>query len=152
MEPMTNSPIKFRFEVTVLQVADVDRAKAFYAGLGWRLDADFPISDEFRVVQFTPPGSPASIQFGKGLIDGAPGTARDLMLIVDDIEEARAELVRLGTDVGEVWHGLRGPDTSHREPGPDPKRNSYGSYVSFSDPDGNTWLVQEITERIPGRE
>jgi catechol 2,3-dioxygenase-like lactoylglutathione lyase family enzyme len=152
MVPMTNSSIKFRFEVTVLPVTDVDRAKAFYESLGWRLDADFPINEKLRVVQFTPPGSPASIQFGTGLIDAAPGSAQDLMLIVDDIEAARAELARLGTNVGEVWHGLRGVDTSSRVPGPDPDRGSYRSYASFTDPDGNSWLVQEISERLPGRE
>jgi catechol 2,3-dioxygenase-like lactoylglutathione lyase family enzyme len=149
---MATSPIKFRFEVTVLPVTDVDRAKSFYAGLGWRLDADFPISDHLRIVQFTPPGSPASIQFGTGLTSAAPGSAQDLMLIVDDINAAREELLRLGAKVGDVWHGLRGVDTSHRVPGPDPKRGSYGSYASFADPDGNGWLLQQITERLPGRE
>ena len=144
--------ITFRFEVTVLTVSDVDRAKAFYEGLGWRLDADFPINDKLRIVQFTPPGSPASIQFGTGLTAAAPGSSRDLMLIVDDIEAAREELLRLGVKVSDTWHGLRGVDTSGRIPGPDPERHSYGSYASFTDPDGNGWLLQEITKRLPGRE
>ncbi|MEU4428336.1 VOC family protein [Actinoplanes sp. NPDC024001] len=149
---MTTSPIQFRFEVTVLPVTDVDRAKDFYSGLGWRLDADFPINDGLRVVQFTPPGSKASIQFGTGLTTAEPGSAQDLMLIVDDIDAAREELLRLGVKVGDVWHGLRGVDTSGRVPGPDPERRSYGSYASFTDPDGNGWLLQEITERFPGRD
>jgi catechol 2,3-dioxygenase-like lactoylglutathione lyase family enzyme len=149
---MTTSPIAFRFEVTVLPVTDVDRAKSFYEGLGWRLDADFPINDRFRVVQFTPPGSPASIQFGTGLTAAPPGSAQELMLIVDDIDEAREELLRRGVKVGDVWHGLRGVDTSARVPGRDPDNRSYGSYASFTDPDGNGWLLQEITERLPGRE
>jgi catechol 2,3-dioxygenase-like lactoylglutathione lyase family enzyme len=152
MVPMTNSSIAFRFESTLLAVSDVDRAKAFYAGLEWRLDADFQITEKLRIVQFTPPGSPASIQFGTGFTDAEPGSARDLLLVVDDIEAARAELVRLGVDVSEVWHGLRGVDTSGRLPGPAPDRTSYGSYLSFADPDGNAWLVQEITQRLPGRE
>ncbi|MEU8820788.1 VOC family protein [Actinoplanes sp. NPDC048796] len=144
--------MNFRFEVTVIPVSDVDRAKAFYQGLGWRLDADFPISDHLRVVQFTPPGSPASIQFGTGLSAQEPGSARDNMLIVDDIEAARKELQSLGAEVGEVWHGLRGLDTSGRVAGPEPDRKSYGSYAEFSDPDGNVWLLQEITQRFPGRD
>ena len=149
---MPTSPITFRFEVTVLPVTDVDDAKSFYEQLGWRLDADFPINDHLRIVQFTPPGSPASIQFGTGLTTAAPGSAQDLMLIVDDINEAREELLRLGIKVGEVWHGLRGVDTSSRLPGPDPDHNSYRTYASFTDPDGNGWLLQEITKRLPGRE
>ncbi|MEV1155070.1 VOC family protein [Micromonospora chokoriensis] len=149
---MTTSAIKFRFEVTVLPVTDVDRAKSFYEGLGWRLDADFPIDDRLRVVQFTPPGSPASIQFGTGLTAAVPGSAQDLMLIVDDIHEARVELLRLGAKVSDIWHGLRGLDTSSRVPGPHPDHSSYGSYASFADPDGNGWLLQEVTQRFPGRE
>jgi catechol 2,3-dioxygenase-like lactoylglutathione lyase family enzyme len=149
---MATSPITFRFEVTVLPVTDVDRAKSFYEGLGWRLDADFPINEHLRIVQFTPPGSPASIQFGTGLTTAPPGSLQDLMLIVDDIDAAREEVLRRGVKVSDVWHGLRGVDTSGRMPGPAPDRGSYGSYASFTDPDGNGWLLQEITRRLPGRE
>jgi catechol 2,3-dioxygenase-like lactoylglutathione lyase family enzyme len=142
--------VPMRYEVTVLPVADVDRAKAFYQRLGWRLDADFPIDEHFRVVQFTPPGSPASIQFGTGTSTMAPGSMQDMFLIVEDINAARDELIRNGADVSEVWHG-RGLGTEGREPGPDPERRSYRSWASFTDPDGNRWLLQEITERLPGR-
>jgi catechol 2,3-dioxygenase-like lactoylglutathione lyase family enzyme len=140
-----------RYEVTVLPVADVDRAKAFYQGLGWRLDADFPIDEHYRVVQFTPPGSPASIQFGKGTTTMVPGSMQDMMLVVEDIDVARDALIGHGVDVSEVWHGRRGVGTDGRLPGPDPKRTSYRSYASFSDPDGNGWVLQEVTERLPGR-
>ena len=143
--------VEMRFEVTVLAVADVDRAKAFYQGLGWRLDADFPIDEGFRIVQFTPPGSPASIQFGTGLTTMTPGSVKGMYLIVDDIEAARDALISRGADVSEVWHG-RGLGTGGHEPGPDPERRSYSSFASFSDPDGNSWLLQELTERLPGRE
>jgi catechol 2,3-dioxygenase-like lactoylglutathione lyase family enzyme len=142
--------VAMRFEVTVLPVADVDRAKGFYERIGWRLDADFPIDEHFRIVQFTPPGSPASIQFGTGLTTLAPGTMKDMYLVVEDIDAARAELAGHGVDVSEVWHG-RGPGNEGHQPGIDPARKSYGSFASFADPDGNTWLLQEITERLPGR-
>jgi catechol 2,3-dioxygenase-like lactoylglutathione lyase family enzyme len=142
--------VPLRFEVAVLPVADVDRAKAFYQGLGWRLDADFPIDEQFRIVQFTPPGSPASIQFGTGLTT-MTGPVQDMYLIVEDIAAARDELISLGADVSEVWHG-RGLGTEGHVPGPDPDHSSYGTFASFSDPDGNRWLLQEITERLPGRE
>jgi catechol 2,3-dioxygenase-like lactoylglutathione lyase family enzyme len=148
----TSRPVALamRFEVTVLPVADVDRAKAFYQGLGWRLDADFPIDEHYRVVQFTPPSSPASIQFGTGITTMAPGSMEDMFLIVDDIEAARDELISRGADVSDVWHG-RGVGTDGHLPGPDPARTSYRSYASFTDPDGNRWLLQEVTERLPGR-
>ncbi|HEY7145367.1 MAG TPA: VOC family protein [Streptosporangiaceae bacterium] len=139
-----------KFEVTVLPVTDVDRAKAFYQGLGWRLDADLSPGEDYRVVQFTPPGSPASIQFGTGLTTMTPGSAQGLMLIVEDIEAARAELMSHGAGVSELWHGA-GLNASRRLPGPDPERRSYFSFASFTDPDGNSWLLQEITERLPGR-
>jgi catechol 2,3-dioxygenase-like lactoylglutathione lyase family enzyme len=142
--------VPLRFEVTVLPVADVDRAKDFYLRLGWRLDADFPIDEHFRIVQFTPPGSPASIQFGTG-VTAMTSPVQDMYLIVDDIEAARAELISLGADVSEVWHG-RGLGTEGHVPGRDPDHSSYGSFASFSDPDGNRWLLQEITQRLPGRE
>jgi catechol 2,3-dioxygenase-like lactoylglutathione lyase family enzyme len=149
---MSSTPpqVALRFEVTVIPVADADRAKAFYAQLGWRLDADLPITDTVRIVQFTPPGSPASIQFGDGLTEQPPGSARDLMLIVDDLDAARDELNARGAGVGEIWHGPRGV-ASVPIPGRDPNGGSYTSYASFTDPDGNAWLLQEITERLPGR-
>src|SRR4051812_46076320 len=142
--------VALRYEVVVLPVADVDRAKAFYAGLGWRLDADFPIDEHFRIVQFTPPGSPASIQFGTGLETMEPGLVKDIHLVVEDIEVARDELIRNGADVSEVWHG-RGLGTDGRLPGRDPEGASYRSFASFSDSDGNRYLLQELTARLPGR-
>ena len=138
-----------KLEVVVIPVADVDRAKRFYGGLGWRLDADFVVGDEFRVVQFTPPGSPCSIHFGTGVTSAASGSAQGLYLVVSDIQSARAELVDRGVDVSEMFHraGPGEPPLS----GPDPERRSYRSYASFSDPDGNGWLLQEVTARLPGR-
>ena len=142
-------PVDMKFEVTAIPVSDVDRAKRFYGNLGWRLDADFVVGDTFRGVQFTPPGSPASIHFGKGVTPAAPGSASGLFLVVSDIEAARAELVSHGVDVSEIFH-VAGP--GHPPiPGPDPERRSYHSYATFKDPDGNTWLLQEVTERFPGR-
>jgi catechol 2,3-dioxygenase-like lactoylglutathione lyase family enzyme len=153
---MTEAPqpssVAMRFEVTMVPVGDVDRAKAFYLGLGWRLDADFPIDEHFRVVQFTPPGSPASIQFGIGVTKLAPGSMQDMMLIVDDIDAARAELVGRGAEVSDVFHGRRDAAPDKRALGRDPDGRSYGSYATFADPDGNGWLLQEITTRLPGRE
>jgi catechol 2,3-dioxygenase-like lactoylglutathione lyase family enzyme len=147
--------VPMRFEVAVLPVADVDRAKAFYEGLGWRLDADLAVDEQYRVVQVTPPGSPASIIFGQGTTTMAPGSVQDLMLIVDDIQAARDELIGNGVDVSEVWHDRTGifhhAGTEGRVPGPDPAGRSYGSWASFTDPDGNGWLLQEIKERLPGR-
>jgi catechol 2,3-dioxygenase-like lactoylglutathione lyase family enzyme len=141
-----------RLEVAILPVSDVDRAKGFYQKLGWRLDADFVISDDFRVLQLTPPGSPASIIFGKGIKETAPGAAARLVLVVQDIDAARADLVARGVDVSEVFHGtgLRGA-AAGRVSGPDPERRSYSSFVSFTDPDGNEWVLQEIRQRLPGR-
>jgi len=141
--------VDMKLEVVVIAVADVERAKRFYIELGWRLDADFIVGDEFRVVQFTPPGSPCSIHFGTGVTSAAPGSARGLYLIVSDIEAARADLVDRGVDVGEVFHRA-GPGKPPLR-GPDPERHSYASFASFNDPDGNSWLLQEITERLPGR-
>ena len=141
--------VALRFEVTVLPVTDVDRAKAFYERLGWRLDADFPLDERTRVVQFTPPASPASIQFGMG-ITTMTAPLENLYLVVDDIEAARAELISRGADVSEIWHG-RGLGAEAHDPGADPERTSYGSFASFADPDGNRWLLQEIKQRLPGR-
>ncbi len=142
-------PVDMKFEVTAIPVSNVDRAKRFYGNLGWRLDADFVVGDTFRGVQFTPPGSPASIHFGKGVTPAAPGSASGLFLVVSDIEAARTDLVSRGVDVSEIFH-VAGP--GHPPiPGPDPERRSYFSYATFKDPDGNTWLLQEVTVRLPGR-
>jgi catechol 2,3-dioxygenase-like lactoylglutathione lyase family enzyme len=146
----TPATVPLRFEAAVLPVADVDRAKAFYVGLGWRLDADFTIDENYRILQLTPPGSPASIQFGHGLTARQPGTADGLYLVVDDIEAARAELSSRGAKVSDVWHG-KGLGTEGHLPGPDPDSKSYSTFASFSDPDGNTFLLQQITQRLPGR-
>ncbi|MDR6754767.1 catechol 2,3-dioxygenase-like lactoylglutathione lyase family enzyme [Mycoplana sp. BE70] len=140
---------ELKLEVVVIPVSDVDRAKDFYGGLGWRLDADFPVGDAFRVIQFTPPGSQCSIHFGKGITAAAPGSANGTYLVVSDIEAARADLVARGVDVGDVFHRA-GPGKPQVK-GRDPERSSYFSYATFSDPDGNSWLLQEITARLPGR-
>jgi catechol 2,3-dioxygenase-like lactoylglutathione lyase family enzyme len=147
--------VDLKLEVVPLPVADVDRAKRFYEGLGWRLDADFTNGDDWRVVQLTPPGSPCSVSFGKGYTTAVPGSLQGTFLVVDDIEAARAELVGHGVDVSDVFHFdgnlLRVTGTKGRVPGPDPKRSSYFSFASFSDPDGNSWLLQEVKTRFPGR-
>jgi catechol 2,3-dioxygenase-like lactoylglutathione lyase family enzyme len=135
-----------KLEVVTLPVSDVDRAKRFYQSLGWRLDADIARGDAFRVVQLTPTHSPCSIAFGKGLTTGEPGSVQRLILAVSDIDAARADLVHRGVQVSEVFHLDGG-----RVPGPDPEGRSYQTYASFSDPDGNDWLLQEITTRLPGR-
>ena len=145
-----------KLEVVVIPVSDVDRAKEFYGSLGWRLDADVARGDNFRLVQFTPPGSGCSIQFGTGLTSAAPGSAQDLYLTVSDIGAARADVVGRGVEASEVFHegapGARFHDGANgRVSGPAPNDASYGSFASFSDPDGNSWLFQEITTRLPGR-
>jgi len=140
--------LELRLEAVVIPVADVERAKRFYAGLGWRLDADIVSGDNFRIVQFTPPGSQCSIQFGKAITRATPGSAQGLYLVVSDIERARAGLLERGVDVGQLFH--RGT-VGARLSGPDPERASYKSFASFSDPDGNGWLLQEVTARLPGR-
>jgi catechol 2,3-dioxygenase-like lactoylglutathione lyase family enzyme len=141
--------IPMKLEVVVIPVSDVDRAKRFYSNLGWRLDADFVVGDTFRVVQFTPPGSQTSIHFGTGLTSAVPGSASGNYLVVADVVAARAALVDRGVDVSDVFHraGPGQPPLS----GPDPQRRSYFSYATFSDPDGNSWLLQELTVRFPGR-
>jgi catechol 2,3-dioxygenase-like lactoylglutathione lyase family enzyme len=145
---------EFRLEVVVLPVSDVDRAKEFYGGLGWRLDADVTPGEDLRLVQFTPPGSGCSIQFGTNITSAAPGSAQSLYLAVPDIEAAREELLAHGVEVSEVFHegtpGARFLEAG-RESGPAPDRGTYGSFAAFSDPDGNGWLLQEITTRLPGR-
>ena len=141
--------VDMKLEVVVIPVADVDRAKRFYGGLGWRLDADFVVGDAFRGVQFTPQGSSCSIHFGTGITSAVPGSVRNLYLVVSDIDAARTELVARGVDVSEVFHraGPGKPPVSGR----DPERRSYSSFATFSDPDGNEWLLQEVTARLPGR-
>jgi catechol 2,3-dioxygenase-like lactoylglutathione lyase family enzyme len=148
--PSTDVPepgtIDMGLEVVTLPVSDIDRAKSFYLSLGWRLDADIVAGDAFRVVQLTPTHSACSISFGKGITTAAPGSAQRLELVVSDIDAARQDLLDRGVDVGDVFHLDGGP-----KPGPDPQRRSYQSYASFADPDGNTWLLQEVTTRLPGR-
>ena len=141
--------VDLKLEVVVLPVSDVDRAKRFYEDLGWRLDIDFANGTGFRAVQMTPPGSPCSIHFGTGITSAVPGSVSGLYLVVADIEAARAELAARGAGVSETFHftGLGGS----RVAGRDPQRRTYNSYATFSDPDGNTWLLQEITTRLPGR-
>jgi catechol 2,3-dioxygenase-like lactoylglutathione lyase family enzyme len=144
--PATGFPMAF--EVTTLPVADVDRAKAFYLKLGWRLDIDFMPVPDTRGVQFTPPGSPASIQFGSGPRAASSGPLTGLLLIVDDIEAAREDLIGRGVEVGEIFHTVPGEGAV---PGIDPERRSYFSRAVFADPDGNQWQLQQVTERLPGR-
>jgi catechol 2,3-dioxygenase-like lactoylglutathione lyase family enzyme len=158
--PSTSPSVDQRLEVIVIPVSDVDRAKAFYARLGWRLDADFASGDDWRVIQFTPPGSACSVIFGRNVTAAAPGSARGLYLIVSDLEAARTDLLDRGVEVSAPFHGAGDVHAGTDEPylsgsvrvsGADPKRGSYGSYASFSDPDGNGWLFQEVTTRLPGR-
>jgi len=141
--------VDMKLEVQVIPVSDVDRAKQFYLALGWRLDADVAPLDGLRIVQFTPPGSGTSVNLGTGITTAPPGSA-EAGLIVSDIEAAHAEVTSRGVDAKEIWHGPPFP-VEARQPGPDPQRTSYGSFFSFADPDGNTWLVQEVTTRLPGR-
>jgi catechol 2,3-dioxygenase-like lactoylglutathione lyase family enzyme len=148
--------VDMKFEVVVIPVADVDRSKAFYTKLGWRLDADFPFENGFRVVQFTPPGSGCSVQFGAKITSAAPGSAQGLYLIVSEVEAARKDLVARGIAVSEVFHsGTPGAqfqiDGSGRVSGPAPEHATYNSFSTFHDPDGNGWLFQEVTTRLPGR-
>jgi catechol 2,3-dioxygenase-like lactoylglutathione lyase family enzyme len=159
-ETATARGVDMKFEIVVIPVSDVDRAKRFYGGLGWRLDADFAAGDDWRVIQFTPPGSGASVIFGKNVTAAAPGSAQGLYLIVSDIKAARDELLARGVEVSEIFHGggdvHTGPDEPYlsgrlRVSGPDPEHGTYRSYASFKDPDGNGWLFQEVTARLPGR-
>ncbi len=149
--------VDLKLEAIVIPVADVERSKAFYAGLGWRLDADFSFDNGVKIVQFTPPGSPCSVQFGTGMTSAAPGSAENIYLIVADADAARAQLTARGAQVSEVFHpGSPGaqfqPEGSgDRVSGPAPDHASYSSFATFSDPDGNRWLLQEITTRLPGR-
>jgi len=145
-EPPELGTVDLKLEVVTVPVADVDRSKAFYQKLGWRLDADIAVGDSFRVVQFTPPHSPCSVAFGKGVTTGEPGSVQRLILAVDDIDAARASLVSRGIEVSELFHLAGG-----RVAGPDPEGRSYQTYAAFTDPDGNGWLLQEIKERLPGR-
>jgi catechol 2,3-dioxygenase-like lactoylglutathione lyase family enzyme len=153
----TAATVDLKLEVVVIPVSDVDRAKRFYGSLGWRLDADFAFDNGFRVVQFTPPGSGCSVQFGTNITSAAPGSAQGLYLIISEIEAARDELVARGAKISEVFHAgtpgaqFRRDGTSGRVSGPAPDHASYGSFATFSDPDGNSWLLQEIKTRLPGR-
>jgi catechol 2,3-dioxygenase-like lactoylglutathione lyase family enzyme len=148
-EGFTAATVDLKLEVVVLPVSDVDRAKRFYQGLGWRLDGDFTNGDAFHAIQMTPPGSPCSIHFGKGITPATPGSVKNLYLVVSDIEAARRELIARGAEVGELFHftSIGGKP----EPGPHPDGSSYFTYATFSDPDGNSFLLQEITTRFPGR-
>jgi catechol 2,3-dioxygenase-like lactoylglutathione lyase family enzyme len=148
--------VEMKFEVVVIPVADVNRSKTFYTELGWRLDADFQFDNGFRVVQFTPPGSGCSIQFGTKITTAAPGSAQGLYLIVADLDAARNELLTRGVEVSEVFHASKAgaqfrQEADGRVSGQDPGHRSYFSFATFDDPDGNTWLFQEITTRLPGR-
>jgi len=152
--------IDMKFEIVIIPVSNIDRAKEFYARLGWRLDADYDNGSDFRVIQFTPPGSGCSIIFGKNVTPAAAGSAQGLYLIVSDVEAARKELLERGVEVSEAFHGgdnvYAGPDEPYlfgriRVSGPDPEHRSYRSFASFKDPDGNGWLFQELTTRLPGR-
>jgi catechol 2,3-dioxygenase-like lactoylglutathione lyase family enzyme len=154
------APLDMKFEIVVIPVSDVDRAKEFYGRLGWRLDADYDSGKDFRVIQFTPPGSACSVIFGKNVTAAAPGSAQGLYLIVSDIEAARKELVDRGVEISEVFHGAADVYAGTDEPylfgrirvnGPDPEHRSYRSFASFRDPDGNGWLFQELTTRLRGR-
>lgn len=152
--------VDMKFELTVIPVSDVDRAKEFYSRLGWRKDAEFADGADFRIMQFTPPGSSASVIFGKSVTPATPGSAQGMYLVVSDIEAARKELLERGVAVSEVFHGEAdkyvGPDEPYlfgrvRVSGPDPERRTYRSFASFNDPDGNGWVLQEVTARLPGR-
>jgi catechol 2,3-dioxygenase-like lactoylglutathione lyase family enzyme len=154
------APVDMKFEIVVIPVSDVDRAKEFYGRLGWRLDADYDSGKDFRVIQFTPPGSGCSVIFGKNVTAAAPGSAEGLYLIVSNIEAARKELLDCGVEISEVFHGASDVYAGTDEPylfgrirvnGPDPEHRSYRSFASFRDPDGNGWLFQELTMRLPGR-
>jgi catechol 2,3-dioxygenase-like lactoylglutathione lyase family enzyme len=155
--PTAATTVDLKLEVVVLPVSDVDRAKRFYQTLGWRLDADFAFPNGFRVVQFTPPGSGCSVQFGTNITSAAPGSAQGLYLVVSEIAAARDELIARGAEISEVFHaGAPGAQfqrdgTSGRVRGPAPDHASYFSFATFSDPDGNSWLLQEIKTRLPGR-
>jgi catechol 2,3-dioxygenase-like lactoylglutathione lyase family enzyme len=157
-EHTTNAPhaatVDMKLEVVVVPVSDVERAKRFYLSMGWRLDADFAAGETWRVVQVTPPGSACSFFFGRGLTGATPGSLQGLLLVVDDIQAARAELIEHGVDVSEVFHfegGLHFTGTQGRVPGPDPEGRSYFTLASFSDPDGNDRMLQEVKTRLPGR-
>jgi predicted enzyme related to lactoylglutathione lyase len=159
-DPAKVRTMDMKLEIVVIPVSDVDRAKTFYSSIGWRLDADFAAGSDWRVIQFTPPGSGASVIFGKNVTAAAPGSAKGLYLILSDIDAARNELLGRGVKVSAAFHGGGDAHTGPNEPylfgsirldGPDPERRSYSSFASFSDPDGNGWLLQEITGRLPGR-
>ena len=157
---MSSTPVDMKLEIVVIPVSDVDRAKEFYLRIGWRLDAEFAGGDDFRIIQFTPPGSGCSVIFGKNVTAAAPGSAQGLYLIVSDIEAARNDLLARGVEISKVFHDGSGVYAGKDEPylfgrlrvdGPHPEHRSYFSFASFRDPDGNGWLFQEVTTRLPGR-
>jgi catechol 2,3-dioxygenase-like lactoylglutathione lyase family enzyme len=154
LDGLRAAAVEMKLEVVVMPVSDVDRAKRFYSKLGWRLDMDFSAADDFRVIQFTPPGSGCSIIFGKNVTAAAPGSVQGLLLVVSDIVATRDELLRRGVEIGELFHDAGGvfhhAGVQSRLRGPNPRRRSYASYAPFSDPDGNGWLLQEVTVRLPG--
>ena len=149
------SPVTMNIEVVVIPISDIDRAKRFYGDLGWRLDLDYRAGDDYSVIQFTPPGSGCSVIFGKNVSSSAPGSAKGLHLVVSDIDAARSEMLRRGIEISEPFHDIGGvfhhSNGKGIATGPNPQRKSYASYASFSDPDGNSWLFQEITVRLPGK-
>ena len=155
IQPPAQGTVDYKLEVLTIPVSDVDRAKAFYASLGWREDGDFSVGADFRVLQFTPPGSNASIIFGHDVTDAEPGSVQGLLLAVPDVEAARDDLLARGIEVSEVFHDTGGiyhhAGTAERVLGPSPDRSTYGSYATFRDPDGNEFLLQEVTQRLPGR-
>ncbi|MBV1850546.1 VOC family protein [Catellatospora sp. NEAU-YM18] len=140
-----------KLEVVVLPVADVDRALAFYRGLGWRLDAEYEAGPTFRIVQLTPPGSACSVHFGRGLTSASPGSAQGTYLVVTDLEKAREDLLSRGVEVSGVYHNVYDSGAQERVDGPSPDGRSYANFATFADPDGNTWVLQEVTQRAPGR-
>lgn len=151
MSDATGELLPMKLEVVVIPVSDVDRSLRFYQGLGWRLDADFEAGPEFRIVQLTPPGSPCSIHIGRGLTPSAPGSALGNYLVVSDIDRTRADLASKGVDLSQIYHNVYDTGTPVQVDGYADNRGSYGSFFSFSDPDGNKWIVQEVSERQPGR-
>jgi len=150
-EGASDPPVEYKLEVVVVPVSDVEQSLAFYQRLGWRLDADYEAGPQFRIVQLTPPGSPCSIHIGRGTTLAAPGSAQNLYLVVSDLEKARTDLIGRGVEVSEIFHHVYDSGSQERVPGPAPERRSYASFATFNDPDGNSWLLQEVSVRQPGR-
>ncbi|WP_246157745.1 VOC family protein [Catellatospora sichuanensis] len=150
-DDVTPPTMDMKVEVVVIPVADIDRSLSFYRSLGWRLDADYEAGPKFRIVQLTPPGSECSVHLGRGLTPAAPGTTQGTYLVVADLDQARADLIGRGVEVSEIFHNIYDNGFQERVDGPAPDGRSYASYATFSDPDGNGWLLQEVKERAPGR-